>query len=80
MRNFIVAILMLFWSTVAMACPTCGGVKEVLPTQQSASIADRFTPSIFVLLSTVVLAMGFLGWTMYKSIGPTKRPETDLTN
>ena len=69
MRYLVVVTLsMLIWTGAALACPTCKGVKEVLPpTQESVSIADRFNGSIFVLLGTVVLAMGFLGWQMYRS-------------
>ena len=59
MRYLVVTLSMLIWTAAAMACETCKGAKEILPpTQQSATIADRFNGSIFVLLGTVVLAMG----------------------
>jgi hypothetical protein len=72
MRNFVLPILtvviaLAMFTGQALACPTCGKAREVLPPSQTSNLAGGFDASIYVLLGTVVTAMGFLGWTLFKS-------------
>ncbi|HEV7300564.1 MAG TPA: hypothetical protein VGN72_14455 [Tepidisphaeraceae bacterium] len=68
-RNSIVFLTALSLSTLAYACPTCGKAVEVLPppADGSGGLAGGFNASIYVLLGTVVLAMGFLAWNVMRS-------------
>ena len=71
MRNVLPFLLALaLAATTAFACPTCGKAKEVLPpSAEPSGLAGGFDASIYVLLGTVIVAMGFLGWTIFRSSG-----------
>ncbi len=73
--TFIVLMLMLSFSALeAFGCPTCGKAVEVLPDSAEASTAGGgFNSSIYLLLGTVIGAMGFLVWTFTKA-GKTPVP------
>ena len=69
MRNTIVFLIALSFATIAYACPTCGKAVEVLPppADGSGGLAGGLNASIYVLLGTVVMAMGFLAWNVIRT-------------
>lgn len=82
MRNaFLFVLTLAFTATAALACPTCGKAKEVLPPSgDGGALSGGFDASIYVLLGTVVVAMGFLGWTIYKSAGRASKAVQPATS
>jgi hypothetical protein len=62
------ACVLLVAATLAHACPTCGKAVEVLPPGQAdTGMRTGFNASVYVLLASVIGAMGIVGRLIYKS-------------
>jgi hypothetical protein len=68
MRYLLVFTVVLASASVVHACPTCKGAVEVLPAGETMSgVRGGFNVSVYVLLATVLGAMGMVARTVYKS-------------
>jgi hypothetical protein len=75
----IAALTIALAATLAEACPTCGKAQPVLPPGSEPVAGGGFNTSIYVLLGTVVAAMGFLVWTFAKTTRGTVSPGETAT-